>query len=89
MVHRPQRLADIMCLARQYKLEPKRIQFVQAASNKKPNLMLLEFRKLGKPELLFLDPIIIYDESGKYTEKVLDIYSKTSIDTGGEQDEQG
>ena len=29
MIHRPHRLTDIMVLLRQYKLEPKRIRFVQ------------------------------------------------------------
>lgn len=87
MVHRPQRLVDIMCLARQYKLEPKRIQFIQSTYNKRPNLLLIEFRKSAKPELLFLDPIVIYDEAGNYTEKVLDIYSKTSIEIGGDSAE--
>lgn len=87
MVHRPQRLVDIMCLSRQYKLEPKRIQFIQSSYNKKPNLLLIEFRKSAQPELLFLDPIIIYDEAGNYTEKVLDIYSKTSLGMGGDSAE--
>ena len=84
MVHRPQRLADIICLARNYKLEPKRIQFIQSTYNKKPNLLLIECRKSAQPELLFMDPLVIYDEEGNYTEKVLDIYSKESLETGGD-----
>lgn len=87
MVHRPQRLADIICLAREHKLEPKRIQFVQSSYNKKPNLLLIECRKSAQPELLFLDPIVIYDEAGNYTEKVLDIYNKKSLELGGDSAE--
>ena len=34
MIHRPHRLTDIMVLLRQYKLEPKRIRFVQPYADK-------------------------------------------------------
>ncbi len=87
MVHRPQRLADIMCLGRSYKLEPKKIQFIQSGYNKKPNLLLIEFRKSAQPELLFLDPIVIYDQDGNYTEKVLEIYNKASLEIGDDSAE--
>jgi len=87
MVHRPQRLTDIICLARSYRLEPKRIQFVQSTYNKRPNLLLIECRKSAQPELLFMDPLVIYDEAGNYTEKVLDIYSKASLESGGDSAE--
>ncbi len=87
MVHRPQRLVDIMCLGRSYRLEPKKIQFVQSGYNKKPNLLLIEFRKSAQPELLFLDPIVIYDEAGNYTEKVLEIYSKEHLEIGDDSAE--
>ena len=38
MVHRAERLVDIMCLLRKYKLEPKNIRFVHSKANEKPTL---------------------------------------------------
>lgn len=80
MVHRPIRLVDIMFYCRQYKLEPKYLQFVHSTYNKKPNLLLLECVKAAKPELKILDPLYIYNEDGKYTEQIFDIYRRKCIE---------
>ena len=49
MIHRPHRLTDIMVLLRQYKLEPKRIRFVQPYADKEPTMVLVEAARGGKP----------------------------------------
>lgn len=74
MVHRPDRLVDIIYLLREYKLEPKYIRFVQPKLNKKPNLILIEAVKGGKPDLKFYDPLIVYNDDGSYTEEITTIY---------------
>ncbi len=74
MVHRPDRLADIMCLLRKYRLEPKQIRFVHPRAKEKPNMVLIRASKNGNPELKFDSPLYIYDEDGKYTKDVYDIY---------------
>lgn len=74
MVHRPDRLVDIIYLLRKYKLEPKYIRFVQPKTNKKPNLILIEAVKDGKPDLKFYDPLIVYNEDGTYTDEIYKIY---------------
>ena len=76
IIHRPYRLADVIYLCRKYRLEPKRIQFVQPIEGKKPNLFLLHCVKYAKPELKFLDPICVYDKKGSYTREILDIYER-------------
>ncbi|MCL2461224.1 MAG: tRNA1(Val) (adenine(37)-N6)-methyltransferase [Defluviitaleaceae bacterium] len=65
MVHRPERLADIMCLMRQYGLEPKKLQFACARAGLAPSLVLVEGRKGGKPGLKAL-PEIVMEELGLY-----------------------
>ncbi len=49
MVHRPQRLVDVLCFCREHHLEPKRIQFIGAEPGRKPEpeLMLIEARHGG------------------------------------------
>lgn len=75
MVHRPDRLADIMCLLRKYRLEPKQIRFVHPRAYEKPNMVLVRATKHGNPELKFDPPLYIYDEDGKYTKDVYEIYN--------------
>jgi tRNA1Val (adenine37-N6)-methyltransferase len=74
MVHRPDRLADIICLLRKYRLEPKQIRFVHPKVKAKPNMVLIRASKNGNPELKFDPPLYIYDDEGNYTEDVHEIY---------------
>lgn len=74
MVHRPDRLVDILCLLRKYRLEPKQIRFVHPHAGDKPNMVLIRSSKHGNPELKFDKPLYIYGEDGKYTEDVYKIY---------------
>lgn len=76
MVHRAERLVDIMCLLRKYKLEPKNIRFVHSKVEEKPSLILIRAVK-GAKEFLKIDkPLIIYREDGEYTDEILEIYDK-------------
>lgn len=75
MVHRPDRLADIMCLLRKYRLEPKQIRFVHPRASAKPNMILIRASKNGNPELKFDPPLYIYDNECNYTDDVYEIYS--------------
>lgn len=89
MVHRPQRLVDIMVLCRRYKLEPKRLQFVHPSYGKKPNLMLIECKKAANPELKILDPLVVYDEDRNYTKSIIEIYNKASVEEGSNLNGEG
>lgn len=68
MVHRPNRLTDIMNITRKYSLEPKRIQFVQPYENKEPNIMLIECCAGGKSMVKVEPSLIVYKENGEYTD---------------------
>lgn len=74
MVHRPDRLADIICLLRKYRLEPKQIRFVHPKAAAKPNMVLIRASKNGNPELKFDPPLYIYSDDGRYTDDVYEIY---------------
>ena len=76
MVHRPERLVDILNLMRKYKIEPKILRFVYSDKNKEPKLILIKGVKNGKPFLKVKKNLYIYDENGKYTEEILKIYHK-------------
>ncbi len=74
LVHRPERLGDIMALMRRYKIEVKQLQFVYPSIKKEANIVLIEGRKSGKPGLKTAAPLIVYDEEGRYTPEIYDIY---------------
>lgn len=76
MVHRPERLVDILSLMRKYKIEPKILRFVYSDQNKEPKLILIKGVKNAKPFLKVEKNLYIYDENGKYTEEILKIYHK-------------
>ena len=42
MIHRPDRLCDIMCAMRENKIEPKIVQFIQPDNDTKPTHVLIE-----------------------------------------------
>lgn len=76
MVHRPERLADIMEYLRKYKLEPKKLKMVSPTVNKEPNLILIKAVKNGKPFLKLEKNLYVYDEKRNYTKDILKIYGK-------------
>ena len=76
MVHRPDRLADIIYLLRKYNLEPKLLRFVQPFQCKAPNMLLVKAVKNAKPFLKVQEPLIVYNNDKSYTDEILKIYSK-------------
>jgi tRNA1(Val) A37 N6-methylase TrmN6 len=64
---------DIITLMRQYRLEPKRIQFVYPKLGKEANTVLVEAIKDGSPDIKILPPIIVYNEQDEYTKQIREI----------------
>lgn len=76
MVHRPDRLMDILYYFRENKLEIKKIQFVYSKENKQASLVLLKAVKNGHSFMKVEEPLYIYNNDGTYTNKILEIYNK-------------
>ena len=76
MVHRPERLVDILSIMRKEKLEPKVLRMVYSNKNKEPKLVLIKGIKNAKPFLKVEKNLYIYDENGNYTYEILEIYNK-------------
>ncbi|HHY63878.1 MAG TPA: tRNA1(Val) (adenine(37)-N6)-methyltransferase [Clostridiaceae bacterium] len=75
MVHRPERLADIIDGMREVNLEPKILRLVCARVGKEPSLLLVKGLKNGNPGMKILPPLFIYDEKGEYTHEARIQYS--------------
>ncbi len=74
LVHRPFRLAEILTLLVQYKLEPKRMRLVYPFVDKEPNMVLIEAVQGGRSRITVEKPLIVYKEPGVYTDEIYDIY---------------
>jgi tRNA1Val (adenine37-N6)-methyltransferase len=74
IVHRPNRLVDVLCTLRSHGLEPKHIQWVHPKPGKKANLFLLEAVKGGRSDFKYREPIVVYDDNGSYNEEIYEIY---------------
>jgi|SRR5690625_1718153 len=73
MVHRPERLVDILMLFRKYHLEPKRLRFVYPRAKRDANMILIEGIRDGNPGLQLLTPLYIYRDGHNYTKEAKDI----------------
>lgn len=70
LVHRPQRLAEILAVMSRERIEPKRLQFVHPRPGKAANMVLVEGAKDGKPGLNVLPPIFVHEADGSYADEV-------------------
>lgn len=75
MVHRPERLVEIIEVMKQNNIEPKKIEFVHPKMGKDANILLIEGVKNGKPGLKILEPLYSHNEDGSYTEKIQTFFS--------------
>ena len=76
MVHRADRLADILFELKSSKIEPKVLRMVYPKKNKDPNLVLIEAKKGAKPGLKFLSPLILNNDDGSETYELKQIYGR-------------
>lgn len=74
LVHRTERLIDIITLMRKNNIEPKRIRFIYSKKGKESNLVLIDGRKNGKPGLKILEPLIVHENNGNYCSEVLKMF---------------
>ncbi len=76
LVHRPERLADLICTLRDRSLEPKRVRFVRHRPDSTVCLVLLEARKGGRPGLQYEPDLVLFDSDGHETAEYRKIYHR-------------
>ncbi len=74
LVHKPERLSDLIYFGRKYNLEAKEIRFVYPKIDKKPSIVLISYRKDGGNETKVLEPLIEYNDDMSYTDEIYRIY---------------
>ena len=76
MVHKPDRLDEIIVKMKENKLEPKRLRVVYPRVDSEPNMILIEGVKCAATGMRVEKPLIIYDENGNYSPEVSKIYEE-------------
>jgi tRNA1Val (adenine37-N6)-methyltransferase len=77
MVHRPNRMIEILTGMRHHGLEPKVIRLVYPSLRKPPNMLLIEAVLGGKQHLTWMPPLVVYEPSGEFTPEIQRIYYGT------------
>lgn len=70
IVHRPERLVEILESMKKNNIEPKKVRFVYPKKNTEANILLIEGKKNGNPGLKILPPLYSHLDNGEYTKEV-------------------
>lgn len=76
LVHRTERLVEIIELMKKNNIEPKRMRLIYPKVNAESNLVLIDGRKNGKEGLKILPPLYIHKDDNSYTNEVLEMFGK-------------
>lgn len=76
LVHRTDRLIEIIELMKKHNIEPKRMRLIYPKVNMESNLVLIDGRKNGKEGLKILPPLYIHNDDSSYTSEVLEMFGK-------------
>lgn len=76
IVHRPERLIDIIEEMKKNNIEPKRIQFIHPKKDVEANILLVEGTKNGKPGVKILPPLYSHKDNGNYTDEISKYFEK-------------
>ncbi|MGI6030280.1 MAG: tRNA1(Val) (adenine(37)-N6)-methyltransferase [Eubacteriales bacterium] len=85
IIHRPERLSDLLCGMRRERMEPKRLRMVQPTAQKAPTMVLVEGVKDARPGGLQVEPpLVVHDGQGGYTQEIRRIYRRDEWEKKGE-----
>ena len=76
MVHRPERITEILSGMLERKLAPKDVVFVHPFADKDATMVLVSGVKGGRNEAAVRPPIVIYEDKARYSAQYLKIYSE-------------
>ena len=80
LVHRPERLIEILEVMKKYNIEPKRLQFIYPNEEKEANMILIEGKKNGNPGLKVLKPLFVHENDGSYRKEILKMFGSEEND---------
>lgn len=76
LIHRSERLIEILDLMKKYNIEPKKMRFVYPKKHKNSDLVLIEGVKNGKSGLKLLPPLFVYSGDKIYSKDVKNLFGE-------------
>jgi tRNA1(Val) A37 N6-methylase TrmN6 len=76
MVHRTDRLIEVIELMRKNSIEPKRLKLIYPKDDTNSNMFLIEGRKNGKCGLKVESPLYVHNEDGSYLDEINDLFRR-------------
>ena len=76
MVHRPDRLIEIITAMKAHEIEPKRLRMVYPKKNKDSHIILIEGIYKGQPGLKIEAPLYAHNEDGSYSDEVRKMFGE-------------
>ncbi len=76
MIHRAERAAELIYTMKNHRIEPKMMRTIQAREGTDPRYILVMGMKDALPGFKLRAPLIIYDEKGRYTKEMNEIYHR-------------
>ncbi len=76
LVHRTDRLSEIICTLEKHNLEVKRLRLIYPKDGEESNLVLIDARKNGNTGLKVLSPLVCHNNDGSYTDEVLRMFER-------------
>jgi len=74
MVHRPDRMIEIINLMQKYGIEPKKMRLVYPKMGKDANILLIEGIKNGKTGLKIMSPLYTHNNDGSYVDEIREMF---------------
>lgn len=76
MVHRPERMIEIIEYMKKYDIEPKRIRFVYPKMNKESHIFLIEGMYKGNKGVKIESPLYAHNDDGSYTNEIRKMFGE-------------
>lgn len=76
MIHKPERLSEIISEGIKYNLEVKRLRFVVPEKGRNPTMVLVEYVKCAGSGMTVESELVVYKDKGIYSDEVEKIYGK-------------
>lgn len=70
MVHRPDRLMELLNTMQKYDIEPKRIRFVYPKVGRESHILLVEGMYKGKKGMIVESPLYAHNDDGSYAKEI-------------------
>lgn len=76
MVHRPERMIEIINCMQKYDIEPKRIRFVYPKQGRESHIFLIEGMYKGNKGVKIESPLYAHEEDGSYTKEIKKMFGE-------------